>query len=667
LALLHEQIEGKYEILQKLKEGGMGAIYKVRHRLLDEVRIIKVIRSHADPAGEAGERFLREARSAIRLRHPNIATLHDFAIAEDGQAFIVMELIDGWTLLELLQGYGPPPLSLTLEIARQSLKALGYLHRHKIVHRDVSPDNLMLTRDVDGHPQVKLIDLGIAKALEGEVEGLTTTGIFLAKPRYGSPERFGDRGFDERSDLYSFAVVFYELLTGRCPIRGNDPASFMAGHLFRPPLEFAETDPQGLVPEDIRRLVLRTLEKRPEDRPANAEEMLRAIDPIQARFPLSGREIESVFGVLRPVAAREADDIAASTDAVDTQDRLNQEFGLAKTPLPAAWGRGEPTRLDRLADQKTVEIRPDDVRTAPELARVLAHPTAAKPSAEKPAEAPALPDPTLPMLVHQPPPARPSEETTRSPSPSSSVLDDLTLIRNEPPRGFERPRPEAVPAGPAPAAAKPAGRRGLVIGGVLILLPVLVAGGWWGLRTSSTAESAAETTAARPALPEPLPASIPASTEAAVSGSPAAATAPPPAQPQPKASAAPVAPKPEKAPSTPAVEEAPAEDAPFQRGDLIRPGPGVEVPVPFDIPPYSYPAAARGTGKKASIRVALLVDEEGQVIEAQVREGDKSGLGFNEAALETARKVRFQPPSKGDVPGKMWTELILDFSEPATQ
>ena len=167
LALLSEQIDGKYEILEKLREGGMGAIYKVRHRLLDEVRVVKVIRSQADTVGEAADRFLREARAAIKLRHPNIAQLHDFAVADDGQAFIVMEYIDGWNLLEVLSGFGPPPISLTLEIARQSLKALGYLHRHKIVHRDVSPDNLMLTRDVDGHPLVKLIDLGIAKALGG--------------------------------------------------------------------------------------------------------------------------------------------------------------------------------------------------------------------------------------------------------------------------------------------------------------------------------------------------------------------------------------------------------------------------------------------------------------------------------------------------------------------
>ena len=165
------QIEGKYEILEKIREGGMGAIYKVRHRLLDEIRVVKVMRPQIADSEDQQRRFLREARAAIRLRHPNIAQLYDFAVEADGIAYMVMEFIDGVTLQEMLAKNGPPPLDLTLEIARQSLEALGYLHAHGYVHRDVSPDNLMLTQDVDGQPQVKLIDLGIAKDLAAAPRG----------------------------------------------------------------------------------------------------------------------------------------------------------------------------------------------------------------------------------------------------------------------------------------------------------------------------------------------------------------------------------------------------------------------------------------------------------------------------------------------------------------
>src|SRR3954454_14438875 len=128
----------------------MGAVYKVRHRLLDEVRVVKVLNPRLDVTPELSDRFLREARFAIQLRHPNIAQLHDFSIADDGSAFIVMEFIDGATLEEIVARTGPAPLGLGLEMARQTLKALGFLHRRGMIHRDISPDNLMLTQDAEG-------------------------------------------------------------------------------------------------------------------------------------------------------------------------------------------------------------------------------------------------------------------------------------------------------------------------------------------------------------------------------------------------------------------------------------------------------------------------------------------------------------------------------------
>lgn len=279
---LPQSFEGKFETLHKISEGGMGAVYKVRHILLDEVRVIKVVRpQHADDENLKA-RFHREARTATRLRHPNIAVMHDFSIDEAGTAYIVMEYIDGQTLHQILAVSGPPPLAETLEIARQSLDALAYLHGEGYVHRDISPDNLMLTQGPGGKPLVKLIDLGVAKRVGGGHE-LTSTGMFLGKVRYSSPEQFSGVDLDARSDVYSFGVMLYELLTGRIPIQGEDFSSFIGGHLYRSPISFEVTDPEGRIPPGLRRVVMKTLEKKAESRVGSAAELSRMLAPYGQR------------------------------------------------------------------------------------------------------------------------------------------------------------------------------------------------------------------------------------------------------------------------------------------------------------------------------------------------------------------------------------------------
>jgi tRNA A-37 threonylcarbamoyl transferase component Bud32 len=359
-ALPHRRIEGKYEILQKIREGGMGAIYKVRHRLLDEVRVVKLMRPQLGEDPEFKARFIREARVAIKLRHPNVAHLYDFTLGDDDTAFIVMEFIDGRTLEELLKLVGPPPLGLALEIAQQSLRALGYLHGKGFVHRDISPDNLMLAEDPDGNPQVKLIDLGIAKVLGGGPEShLTKTGTFLGKLRYASPEQFSAGGApaaDARGDLYSFGVVLYELLTGVHPILGSDPSSIIAGHLFRPPLPFDETDRQGRLPAGLRAAVLRALAKSPDERYASARELAQALAAFRRADDLEESDWRNLLA--RPDAVAEAPPAARPSS---TQVRLDVHFGPTTTPVPAtlltvakaeagsggetaaAGGAGEPT------------------------------------------------------------------------------------------------------------------------------------------------------------------------------------------------------------------------------------------------------------------------------------------------------------------------------------
>ncbi len=322
-----QRIEEHYEVLGKLGEGGMGAIYKVRHRLLGEERVVKVMRAHLSDDEGPRSRFLREALAAVKLRHPNIAQIHDLIVDDDGTAFMVIEFIDGRNLKQIEEERGLLAVETVLSIATQALRALGYLHRRGFVHRDVSPDNLMLSEDVDGSPLVKLIDLGIAKPLTETLgAGMRTQeGMFIGKLRYASPEQFGVGELDARSDLYSFGIVLYEMLTGIYPIAGSDFASLAMGHLQHPPRPFDESDPHHRVPPSLRAVVEKALAKAPEDRFQSAEQLSAVIETIRLQLETPS---EPTLMMPAPGAARDA--AGRSTDTVLDEEQISALFAGAR-------------------------------------------------------------------------------------------------------------------------------------------------------------------------------------------------------------------------------------------------------------------------------------------------------------------------------------------------
>ena len=338
MAIPFQQLEGKYEILEKMSEGGMGAVYKVRHRLLDEIRVIKVMRPHLAEDEVLRKRFVREAKTAIRLRHVNLAQVYDFTMDDSGYFFLAMEFIDGIDLHGLVKLSHPIPLGVTLELAYQSLEVIGYLHRKEIVHRDISPDNLLISRDDEGNLLVKLIDLGIAKVAEG-AENLTATGTFLGKVKYSSPEQFRTRKgheVDSRSDLYSFGVVLYELLTGLYPIKGNNISSLISGHLMHPPTPFEVTDPEDRIPEVLRDLVMRALKKEPDERFQTAADFQKGMTDLRANFPVDTSFLDQLLEEQRLPTAKIRVNRPGST-----QGRLDRNFGVETTP-----SQGEATLPD---------------------------------------------------------------------------------------------------------------------------------------------------------------------------------------------------------------------------------------------------------------------------------------------------------------------------------
>lgn len=277
-----QTLDGKYEILEKIGEGGMGEVYKARHVHLDEIRIIKVTKP--DPLGEGLEprRFQEEARIATLVRHPNVAALYDFSRMPDGSYYMVWEFIDGVTLEEWLRRYGPLPAGRALEVARQVLAGLAQIHAQGIVHRDLSPDNIMLRETRDGKLSAKIIDLGIAKRVVGEtLQKMTGTGMFVGKLKYCSPEQAGSlpagETVDGRSDLYSFGVVLYEMLSGKPPFESQTPEGYIGKHLHAPPPPLDTTRLPARIGPLLSSIVTRALEKRRDRRFRSADEFAAAL------------------------------------------------------------------------------------------------------------------------------------------------------------------------------------------------------------------------------------------------------------------------------------------------------------------------------------------------------------------------------------------------------
>jgi serine/threonine protein kinase len=284
-------LDGKYQIIDRLGIGGMGEIFKVRHIHLNELRVIKIMRPNVAQDDQGLQRFLQEARTSTMIKHKNLAMLYDFAQLDDGSYYMVWEFIDGTNIQKWIGSNGPMPARLTVEIAIQALNGLEHLHSMGLIHRDISPENIMLSQDHHGKLLVKVIDFGIAKQLaEGEGgQGLTQTGMFLGKLKYASPEQAGflkeGEHLDPRSDLYSFGIVLYEMLAGRAPFQATNPHGYILKHVTEKPSPISDFNPEARVPPQLESVIMRSLEKQREARFGTAEEFASALTAIRSSIP----------------------------------------------------------------------------------------------------------------------------------------------------------------------------------------------------------------------------------------------------------------------------------------------------------------------------------------------------------------------------------------------
>src|SRR6266498_4146691 len=287
----------------ELGAGAMAITYRARDTVLNSVVALKVIdRTVAQNPG-ARSRFLREARAAAQIRHPNVARVSHYG-EQEGECFYVMELVEGETLEAKVRREGPMPLSLALEVIEQSARALAAAEACGVVHRDIKPSNIMLESDPSGAPIVKVIDYGVAKVLAPEAErgAEQTQSGFIGTPAFASPEQFAQSGetrLDTRSDIYSLGVTFWYLLSGRVPfvgrtleeIRERQAESLPVGQL------------KGLdVPARIFALLKSMLAPDPKDRPQSARELLSAVHRCYTKFSAEARLRRRRFAVVAAVA-----------------------------------------------------------------------------------------------------------------------------------------------------------------------------------------------------------------------------------------------------------------------------------------------------------------------------------------------------------------------------
>jgi serine/threonine protein kinase len=281
-------IRGKYEILEKVGTGGMATVYRARHLAFGEIVAIKLVGPKLAHDADFLKRFRTEAVVTRKLQHPNAVRVEDLDNTEDGRPFIVMEFVEGRSLREVIRTEGALPLARAVAIARQVCAALAAAHALGITHRDIKPDNILLTHASDGSDVAKVLDFGIAKVKEGSFdtgEGYTPTqtGMVMGTPQYISPEQaMGKRGneVDGRSDLYSLGVVLYEMVTGRLPFSSDTAMGMILHHLQTSPTppQIARADLS--IPAPLSDLLMQALQKDRDRRFASADEMLDALDAV---------------------------------------------------------------------------------------------------------------------------------------------------------------------------------------------------------------------------------------------------------------------------------------------------------------------------------------------------------------------------------------------------
>jgi hypothetical protein len=274
---------GSYELISKLGSGGMGEVWRGRHRMLARDSAIKLIQPEmlSDRSNKTAalihRRFEQEARMTAQLRSPHTVELYDFGVTQDGVFYYAMELLDGIDLETLVKKFGPQPPARVAAILRQVCLSLGDAHRHGMIHRDIKPTNIFLCRMGNQHDFAKVLDFGLVKVLDGNEVGMTVEGATTGTPAYMAPEVALGNPIDRRTDIYGLGCVAYWLITGCLVFEEKGATATMLAHVRRAPVVPSQRS-ETSVPASLESAILKCLAKSPDDRPATAEALARMLD-----------------------------------------------------------------------------------------------------------------------------------------------------------------------------------------------------------------------------------------------------------------------------------------------------------------------------------------------------------------------------------------------------
>lgn len=274
---------GRYELIEKIGEGGMAVVYKAKDRLLNRYVAIKILRPEFIKDAQFVDSFRRESQAAAGLQHPNIINVYDVG-QERNIHFIVMELVEGKPLSEIIKEKAPMDYREAIDIAKQICSALSLAHKHNVIHRDIKPHNIMVT----SNGVAKLGDFGIAKAISDST--LSETSKIIGSVHYFSPEQARGAYVDERSDIYSLGIILYEMLTGQVPFDGDNPVQVALMHInneITPPSQLVDG-----IPPALEKLVMKATDKFQSNRYKDADAMLEDLNNIEF---LTSHVGESVF------------------------------------------------------------------------------------------------------------------------------------------------------------------------------------------------------------------------------------------------------------------------------------------------------------------------------------------------------------------------------------